>query len=36
MIAVPQWKITLGYPLYEENGMEAELGETALEIRDKS
>lgn len=30
MIAVHQWKIILGYPLCEENGMEAELGETTL------
>lgn len=36
MIAVHLWKITLGYPLCEGNGMEAELGETALEIKDKS
>lgn len=36
MIAVNEWKLTLGYPLSEENGMEAELGETALEIKDKS
>lgn len=36
MIAAHQLKITLGYPLCEENGMEADLGETALEIKDKS
>lgn len=36
MIAVHKWKITLDYPLCQENAMEAELGETALEIKDKS